>query len=121
MPARVEDANAELFKTLAHPVRIRVLELLLEGPRPVGDLRAGVGVEASNLSHQLAVLRRSGLVSMARDSGNVTYTLSAPVITDLLQASRRVLTALLDGRTGLLAELQGPPPQERRRPDSQPG
>ncbi|WP_026405372.1 ArsR/SmtB family transcription factor [Actinomadura rifamycini] len=107
MPARVDDANAELFKTLAHPVRIRVLELLLDGPRQVGDLRRDVGVEASNLSHQLAVLRRSGLVTAAREDGSVTYELSAPDITDLLHASRRVLAALLNGRSGLLAELQG--------------
>ena len=60
MGAQVCQATSELFRALGHPVRIRVLELLQEGPRPVSELLAEVGVEAASLSQQLVALRRFG-------------------------------------------------------------
>ena len=60
MSVPLYQAKAEMFRTLGHPVRIRVLELLQGGPRPVRDLLAEIDVEPSSLSQQLAVLRRLG-------------------------------------------------------------
>ena len=54
------EAKAEFFRTLGHPVRIRVLELLSERPHAVYELLAEIESEPSSLSHQLAVLRRTG-------------------------------------------------------------
>jgi DNA-binding MarR family transcriptional regulator len=51
---------------LANPARIRILEVLSEGERSVGELQPLVGIEASHLSQQLGVLRRAGLVAGAR-------------------------------------------------------
>jgi DNA-binding transcriptional ArsR family regulator len=99
-------AKAEMFRTLGHPVRIRVLELLQAGPRPVSELLEEIGVEASNLSQQLAVLRRSGIVISYRDQGAVMYALSTPDVADLLAAGRRILGAVLTDRDELLAELR---------------
>jgi DNA-binding transcriptional ArsR family regulator len=99
-------AKAEMFRTLGHPARIRVLELLQGGPRPVRDLLAEIDIEPSNLSQQLAVLRRAGVVISYRDSGQVMYALSTPDVADLLAAGRRILGAVLTDRDGLLAELQ---------------
>src|SRR5690242_9583388 len=76
MPRPLYQAKAELFRTLGHPVRIRVLELLQDGPRPVRDLLDEIGIEAPNLSQQLAVLRRAGLVTSTREGSTVLYTLS---------------------------------------------
>ncbi len=100
------EAKAELFRTLGHPVRIRVLELLQEGDRPVHELLAEIDVEASNLSQQLAVLRRSGLVRSARDGATVRYRLASPDIADLLLNGRRILATLWSDQQGLLAELR---------------
>jgi DNA-binding transcriptional ArsR family regulator len=99
-------AKAELFRTLGHPVRIRVLELLQDGPKPVRDLLTTIEVEPSNLSQQLAVLRRAGLVRSAREGSLVTYELSTPDVADLLAAGRRILGAVLVDRDELLAELR---------------
>jgi DNA-binding transcriptional ArsR family regulator len=99
-------AKAELFRTLGHPVRIRVLELLQDGPKPVRDLLAEIEVEASNLSQQLAVLRRAGLVQSTRDGASVVYALSTPDVADLLAAGRRILGTVLADRDGLLVQLQ---------------
>ena len=106
MSVPLYQAKAEMFRTLGHPVRIRVLELLQNGPRPVRDLLAEIEVEASNLSQQLAVLRRAGIVTSYRDGTLVMYTLSTPDVADLLAVSRKILGSLLTDREGLLVELQ---------------
>ena len=99
-------AKAELFRTLGHPTRIRVLELLQDGPLPVRDLLSDLDIEPSNLSQQLAVLRRTGLVTSAREGSTVLYTLSTPDLADLLRAGRRILASVLEDTGGLLAELR---------------
>jgi ArsR family transcriptional regulator len=99
-------AKAEFFRMLGHPVRIRVLELLQDGPMPVRDLLAAIEVEPSNLSQQLAVLRRSGIVTATRTGSTVMYELAGGDVNELLLAARRILTVLLSGQQDLLAELQ---------------
>ncbi|HTJ31960.1 MAG TPA: metalloregulator ArsR/SmtB family transcription factor [Dactylosporangium sp.] len=106
MSVPLYQAKAEMFRTLGHPVRIRVLELLQNGPRPVRDLLAEIEVEASNLSQQLAVLRRAGIVTSYRDGALVMYALSTPHVAELLSVSRSILSSLLTDRDGLLVELQ---------------
>jgi ArsR family transcriptional regulator len=99
-------AKAEFFRMLGHPVRIRVLELLQAGPMPVRDLLSEIEVEPSSLSQQLAVLRRSGIVTSAREGSTVLYELAGGDVADLMQAARRILTQMLAGRGELLAELR---------------
>ncbi|MFJ4184695.1 ArsR/SmtB family transcription factor [Kitasatospora sp. NPDC089509] len=106
MPVPLYQAKAEFFRTLGHPVRIRVLELLQDGPRPVRELLAEIEVEPSNLSQQLAVLRRTQLVTATREGNTVVYALSTPDVADLLRAARRILTELITDQGTLLTELR---------------
>jgi ArsR family transcriptional regulator len=106
MPVPLYQAKAELFRTLGHPIRIRVLELLQDGPKVVRDLLADLDIEPSSLSQQLAVLRRAGVVSSSRDGANVVYALAASDVAELLAAARRLLADILNDRDALLAELQ---------------
>ncbi|WP_037672414.1 helix-turn-helix transcriptional regulator [Streptomyces griseus] len=106
MSVPLYQAKAEFFRMLGHPVRIRVLELLQDGPTPVRDLLAAVEVEPSSLSQQLAVLRRSGIVNSQREGPTVVYALASRDVADLLAAARRILTELLAGQNELLAQLR---------------
>ncbi|MBP2703915.1 winged helix-turn-helix transcriptional regulator [Microbispora sp. RL4-1S] len=106
MPVPLYQAKAELFKTLGHPLRIRVLELLCEGPQQVRELLAAIEVEPPNLSQQLAVLRRAGLVTARRDGTTVVYELAGADVSEMMRAARRILTELLADQYGLLAELE---------------
>ncbi|MCR3750309.1 MULTISPECIES: ArsR/SmtB family transcription factor [Lentzea] len=106
MPVPLYQAKAEFFRMLGHPVRIRVLELLQDGPKAVRDLLAEIEVEASNLSAQLAVLRRSGIVTATREGSTVVYALAGADVADLMKAARRILTELLVGQNELLAQLR---------------
>lgn len=98
--------KAELFRTLGHPARIRILELLAEQDRPVHELLASIDIEQSNLSQQLAVLRRAGLVSQHREGGEVRYAASIPAVVELLRVARMLLVDLLQGQQTLKAELE---------------
>jgi len=102
-------AKAEFFKTLGHPARIRVLELLAERERAVGEMLPEVGVEATNLSQHLAVLRRAGLVTFRKEGSTVFYSLTSPKVAELLAVARRILTEVLAGQVELLADLQTVP------------
>lgn len=113
VPVPLYQAKAEFFRTLGHPVRIRVLELLQDGPRPVHELLADIGVEASNLSQQLAVLRRTGLVVSRREGGAVRYELSTPQVVELLRAARAILTSMLADQGELLEQLRDEQREQR--------
>ncbi|TDZ77935.1 putative HTH-type transcriptional regulator [Mycobacteroides salmoniphilum] len=87
--------KADFFKTLGHPVRIRVLELLSERDRAVSEMLHEVGIEAANLSQQLAVLRHAGLVTARREGLSVLYTLTSPRVAELLATARNILTGVV--------------------------
>ncbi|MDA8043733.1 MAG: metalloregulator ArsR/SmtB family transcription factor [Actinomycetota bacterium] len=107
MSAPIHQVKAEFFKTLSHPARIRVLEVLRDGARTVGQLVPEVGIEASHLSQQLAVLRRAGLVQTRKEGASVIYSVADPDIFELLEVAKRILTSsLLQSREAILAELQ---------------
>jgi len=111
VPVPLYQAKAEFFRTLGHPARIRVLELLSERDHAVHELLAAIEIEPSNLSQQLAVLRRAGLVVQRREGGSVVYSVSVPDVRDLLVAARGILRSILSDQDTLRAEL-GP---SRRR------
>jgi ArsR family transcriptional regulator len=115
--ASVANAKAELFKALAHPIRVRVLEVLVDGERPVGELAELLDVEMSHLSQQLAVLRRAQVVVSRRERSTVYYSLRDPRMSQLLVTAKQLLATGLRESQALLVDLeQGPDdPQPRRR------
>lgn len=102
----ISELKAELFKALAHPARIRVLEVLADGERSVGDLQPLVGIEASHLSQQLAVLRRAGLLTSRKEGTSVIYALRDPTAGELLRVAKQLLINSLAETTGLLTDLR---------------
>ena len=94
--APLYDVKANLFKGLAHPVRIRVLELLSAAPEvSVTDMLAATGLEASHLSQHLMVLRRYNLVKGERRALQMFYSLAYPQVADLLAVARLLLNDML--------------------------
>jgi ArsR family transcriptional regulator len=105
--AAVAAAKAELFKALGHPIRVRALEVLIAGERPVGELAEELGVEMSHLSQQLAVLRRAQIVSARRVRSTVFYSVSDARMAELLATARAMLVDGLRDRHALLLDLEG--------------
>jgi ArsR family transcriptional regulator len=88
------EIKANLFKALAHPARIRILELLAAAPdtaAPVSLLLSETGLEASHLSQHLATLRRHKVVTSVRSANMVTYRIAHPKIAELLAIARAFL------------------------------
>lgn len=106
MSAPLYQLKAEFFKTLGHPARIRVLELLVQRDQSVGELQREVGLELSHLSQQLAVLRRAGVVVTRKQGNSVIYSLASPDMAELLAVARKVLTGLLNDQVDLLKDLK---------------
>lgn len=102
MPQPLYIAKAEFFRTLGHPARIRILELLSERDHAVHELLGEIDIESSNLSHQLAALRRAGLVEQQRREGQVFYSVAVPEVRDLLLAARVILRDVRRGSATLL-------------------
>ena len=106
MTAPLYQLKAEFFKTLGHPARIRVLELLSEREHAVAEMLPEVGIEPAHLSQQLAVLRRANLVVTRKEGSTVYYSLTSPHIAELLRVARTILSGVLAGQAELLADLQ---------------
>ena len=121
MTRPIYQVKADFFKTLAHPARIRVLELLREGERSVGELIPEVGLEASHLSQQLGILRRANVLQARKEGSTVRYSVTDPRIFELLEVAKAILTNTLVETRQLLAELENlefvdhPEPRPRRR------
>ena len=119
MTRPIYQVKAEFFKTLGHPARIRILEVLREGERPVNELIPEVGIEPSHLSQQLAVLRRANLVRSRKVGSSVLYSVSEPRVFQLLELTKAILTSSLTETRELLEELEGldfvDTPKPRRR------
>lgn len=102
------EVKANLFKGLAHPHRVRVLEVLSNSPETsVTDLLADTGLEASHMSQHLSVLRRNNLVASERRGSQVYYRLTYPQVADLLTIARALLVEVLADTQHQLASTVG--------------
>lgn len=124
MPERVPDGparplyeiKANLFKALAHPARIRVLEILSASgqPTPVSEILAQSDIEPTLLSQHLAVLKRHHVVTNRRVGNAVFYQLAHPKISELLAIARVFLADTLGAQRDQLRAIKALPPLEPR-------
>jgi ArsR family transcriptional regulator len=96
--------QAEICKALAHPVRLKVLDLLRDGEECVCRLAPAVGVTESNLSQLLAVLRRAGIVATRRERHSIYYRVRDRRIFRIIDAMRTILADQLS-RAGTTAVI----------------
>src|SRR5260370_7770641 len=90
MTQALQRFKAEFFKALAHPTRIRILELLRNGEKSVGELQQEIASEGSTVSQQLAILRMKNVVDTRRVANVIYYRLRDPLVTELLDVARRI-------------------------------
>jgi DNA-binding transcriptional ArsR family regulator len=106
MNLELQQFKAEFFKALAHPMRIRILELLSEGDKTVNEIQTAIGSEGSAVSQQLAVLRNKNVVSGIKTGNSVVYSLRDPLVKDLLQVAKRIFDNHLVGTISLLENMR---------------
>jgi DNA-binding transcriptional ArsR family regulator len=98
-------AKATLFRTLGHPARVRLLELLRDGERSVGALQEALDLDSGGTSQHLAALRRIGLVESRREGTSVYYRVADPEVFALLDVGRARIARTLQEQQVLLEEL----------------
>jgi ArsR family transcriptional regulator len=104
--------KAEFFKALAHPIRIRILEILRSHARSVQELQARLDLDQSTVSQQLAVLRAKNIVTARKEGTTVWYGVRDALVGDLLDVARRIFNNQLSGTQTMLRQLR----REARRP-----
>ena len=104
--SRLQTFKAQFFRALAHPVRIKILEILVRGERSVQELQKALKLEQPVVSQQLAVLRSRGIVTSRKEGLSVRYELRDPAVGQLLAAARRIFNNHLVDTRGMLQELR---------------
>lgn len=104
----VHQVKAEFFRTLGHPVRVRVLELLKGGEMTVGDLQGELGIDSSGASQHLSAMRRQGILESRKEGTSVYYRVRDPRIFQMLESARQVIGSHLQETNALLLELDAP-------------
>jgi DNA-binding transcriptional ArsR family regulator len=98
----VKHFKAELFKTLSHPMRIRILDALREGELTVSELQERLSAEQSTVSQHLAALRSKELVHGRREGTSVRYAVPDPAIWLVLDLAREIYERQLRGHQVML-------------------
>jgi len=98
--------KAEFFRALAHPIRIRILEILSVGDRSVQELQDSLQIDQPLVSQQLAVLRGKNIVVARKLGTTVKYTVRDPLVGELLKTARLIFENHLTDTQTMLRELR---------------
>lgn len=93
---------ARRFRALADPTRLRILNLLMQGERSVGELAAAAELEQPNVSRHLAVLRREHMVARRNQGNRALYRIHDATVFQLCEV---VCDGLADRLAGDLEAL----------------
>lgn len=101
----LQQFKADFFKALAHPLRIRILELLVDGKKSVNEIQSCLEKEGSAVSQQLSVLRAKNIVYGIKEGKKVYYSLSDPMIGELLGVAKEIFNNHLINTITRLEEM----------------
>ncbi|MGG3451647.1 MULTISPECIES: ArsR/SmtB family transcription factor [Bacillaceae] len=102
----MQQFKADFFKALAHPLRIKILELLAEGDKSVNELQSLAGSEGSTVSQQLTILRGKNIVTGTKDGTRVIYSLRDPMIVELLSVAKQIFNNHLVDTISMLDQMK---------------
>src|SRR5215212_8746954 len=87
-PAPIYRLKADFFRLLGHPARVRILELLRDGDRSVGELQTALGLDSGGTSQHLTAMRRQGILESRRAGTSVFYSVRDPRVFQLLEVAK---------------------------------
>jgi DNA-binding transcriptional ArsR family regulator len=111
----------ETFRALAEPNRLQIVELLLAGPRPVGDMVDELGLRQPQVSKHLRVLSEAGLVDVRVDAQRRIYTLRPAPLQELeawLERYRRIWESNFQRLDALLDDMKANEKKQRKKPQT---
>ena len=99
------ELQAEISKTLAHPLRLAILHYLKDGEKTVNDLTETLGASQSNISQHLALLRQRQIVKTRKEGATVYYRVASPKISQACDMVREVLLEQLSQKQEIAKSL----------------
>ena len=90
MHLAIQQYRVNVFKVMAHPLRLQILELLCEGPKGVNDLQSCLQSQGSTVSQHLSILRAKHLVVGMKVGTRVVYSVQDPLLCDLLYMTKNM-------------------------------
>ena len=103
MDSSLQTLQAELFKAIAHPTRLEILQLLRNGERCVCEIFPALDIEQPNVSRHLSVLKKEGIVSSRKEGLKVIYRVNDESIYALLDLATEILKGHWEKRNRALA------------------
>jgi len=94
----IYESQAEIAKTLAHPLRMAILHHLRGGEKTVSELTETLGASQSNISQHLALMRQRQIVKTRKEGATVYYRVASPKISQACDMVREVLLEQLNQR-----------------------
>src|SRR4030042_1404041 len=105
MNEKIQEMKADILSAMAHPIRLKIIEKLRQGPCCVCRIIPYVGGEQSNVTHHLAILKRAGILSSEKKGLEVWYEVTDPVIFEILDLIKYPLIKELKRKNNLLNAL----------------
>ena len=102
----VIEFKTELFKSMGHPTRLRILELLRTGEKTVGELQQSLEIDASSVSQQLSLLRNRQLVDARKQGTNVYYKVRDPLLFAIMDIARELFQHHVENMQSMLENAQ---------------
>ncbi|OAB41411.1 ArsR/SmtB family transcription factor [Paenibacillus glacialis] len=102
----IQHFKSDFFKALAHPLRIKILEALVDGDKNVNEIQTLLGSEGSAVSQQLSVLRSKNVVYGVKDGTSVIYSLRDPLIKELLSVTKQIFDNHLVDAISMLENIK---------------
>lgn len=106
---RIYELHAEVCRVLANQWRLRLIELLRDGERPLKELVADAGIPLANVSQHLNLMRTAGVVEVRREGSRSFYRLTNPKILKAFDLMRDILRDRLEGTRGMAQALSRVP------------
>ena len=99
------ELKAEIISAAAHPIRLAVIEYLVDGEKCVCDIVDHVGAQRSNVSRHLSVMLKAGVVENRKDGLKMMYSLKTPCIIKFLGCVEEALKERMKSQATLLRKL----------------
>ena len=105
-PNYIFELQAEMLSALSNPKRLMILKVLGKGEKTVGEIAVQVGIELTNVSQHLRIMKAHGIVISRRDGQTVYYKLGAPIFAKCCELVRQAIVENLEKKSALIARYQ---------------
>lgn len=102
MSSKTYDFESDIFKALAHPTRLKILDILKEGEKCVCEIVPALKMEQPNVSRHLNILKKEGILSSYKDGLRVIYKVNDPKVFELLDICKELLKNYWENRGKML-------------------